>query len=101
MSWLKENWFRASILIVVIGLLGWIEIRPAIIKNKCSWVKKHDGAFPGRPAKTQEEIDKCKLEEGRIFCDLFKESESSRPAKDWIEKASPSEYQFCLHNNGL
>ena len=80
-SWLKENWFKAGILslllLVTIGGFFWYEVRPAIIRNECSWTVEHVPAIteitPDEAKTLQEqclEEQKNQAPSGK-FLDLF------------------------------
>lgn len=137
--------------ILLIGsfLFYWYQVRPAIIKHDCSWVKKHSGAISYRPTMTQAELEakgiirtcnndyalskklapnfvlsahaipplldsnysfeqreaiwnaiSCREDSDRVIAE-YKNPIKAVPAKDWYERATPQEYQFCLHDNGL
>jgi hypothetical protein len=47
-----------------------------------------------------EQATSC-IEDGNKVITEYKNPVPAVPVKDWYEKASPQEYQFCLHNNGL
>jgi len=92
-------------------MFGWLYIRPSVIKNQCSWVSKHSNFVRGV---SQEEVgrDNAKClenrqkfkENGNLYWDAFpcdKKSTIDQLAKDWVEKASKEEYDFCIHNKGL
>lgn len=113
-----------SIIIICLSLLivgssfYWFQVRPSQIRRDCSWTKKHSDAVVGV---TQEEADRRKAEcierqnknkESGMLSDAWYElnvkgcedtykSSTSQPAKDWYEKASEKEYDFCLHSKGL
>ena len=112
------KWFVLGVLVfMVVGVaFYWYGWRPSVIKKECSWVERHSDASPGRPGKTKEEIDSCnaeckakysgggvwnKLNQQACFCDLFAEPEPPTPAKDWWEKATTTQYNFCIHSKGL
>lgn len=117
------------ILIAGILLFYWFQIRPTQIKHDCSWVKKHTDAIRARVGLTEAELraeGKLKnclavptpstFEESRnqfinlegTWCishnqEIIDQNKPQKyvPAKDWYEKASSQEYQFCLHDKGL
>jgi hypothetical protein len=102
-------------LVIFIGVFYWYELRPAIVKHNCSWVKRHAEAIPAKLSMTKEDIkkaDECdnQLDDNtnntpalsKLKClSLRWEPQSAQPARDWWEEATPVEYQFCLHNHGL
>jgi hypothetical protein len=55
-KFLKENWFKLTLILLAMSAFAWYEVRPAYTKNKCSWVERHENAYPGRPATSAEEI---------------------------------------------
>lgn len=91
----------------------WYEYRPSKIRQECSWVSKHQDAVSERSAKTEEQLraDGTIIDciEPNRFCDALNESsieEYSRaipaqPARDWYDKASEKEYEFCIRSKGL
>jgi len=109
-SFLKENWFRISILSLIILLIGgsfyWYGIRPAKIKSNCAWVEEHLDAIPAQPAssnwpgclksttpKTWEEFNK------KYDCH---DAIPAQPAKDSKIPVFSNEYYLsCLHEHGL
>lgn len=110
-------------------LFYWYQIRPAQIRHDCSWIKKHTNSIPARTGLTEEQLQAkgmlktCFPMPSResngftpltntglenIACvfanrDTIDKYKPQRyvPAKDWYEKATPQEYQFCLHDKGL
>jgi len=42
----------------------------------------------------------CREDGDKVIAE-YKNPINAVPAKDWYEKASPQQYQFCLHDNGL
>ena len=115
---------NVSIIIICLSLFivgssfYWFQVRPSQIRRDCSWIKKHSDAVVGV---TQEEADRQKAEcierqnvnrESGALNDFYYElsikgcedmykSITSQPAKDWYEKASEKDYEFCLHSKGL
>ena len=107
--------------LVIIGFVFyWYAVRPPIIKHNCSWVSHHTDIIPAILAMTPEQIQiadiadaeqsACKainkglfdcLDSGRFGRVNRWEPKPAIPARDWEEKATPSEYQFCLHNHGI
>lgn len=121
MIFLKDNWFRSLLLILIIAFVGsafyWFSWKPAQIRHNCSWIKMHEDAIPAKPfvpAPSKEEIkasqkaiNDCEAR-GGIFCGMFRIVETSsqsaqpeRPAKDWLREATRAEYDFCIHEKGL
>jgi hypothetical protein len=35
MNWIKENWFKLTLVLLVIGAFYWFELRPASIRTEC------------------------------------------------------------------
>lgn len=104
--WLKENWFKILMIITITAAFYWFAFRPSQIRRECSWLSKHSDAVPARPA--SQNWPTCSS--GSALDDLISNTingdtchglELAIPAKDWYERASNSEYQFCLHNRGL
>lgn len=118
------------VIVIGIGsvLFYWYQIRPAHIHHDCSWVKMHTDAVPAKIGLTEEQlkakglINKCIPEPTHSpgtdpfsisdnyspWCDISNQQIMDKnkpqkyvPAKDWYEKASQEEYQFCLHDKGL
>ena len=104
-NWLRINWFRVSILVILLFVVGnsfyWFEWRPARIRHNCSWIERHSDA---EPKITQEQYNKCEENylgstwKGKYLCD---KPHPFVPAKDWLGKANKDEYNFCLHDKGL
>lgn len=36
MTWLKQNWFRVAVALLVVGTFYWFGLREDIISNKCN-----------------------------------------------------------------
>ena len=72
-NFLKNNWFKVSLVVLILSAFGWYQIRPAIIKNKCSWIR---------------------VEENNLVGIMVVPNTYTR-------KANSYEYKFCLQNNGL
>jgi hypothetical protein len=129
-NWIAANWFKLSVLLLSIGAISlffyWHSIRPAQIKQACSWVKKHSNAIQSRKGMTEEElkakgmIKACpptptmRPNEGYLSqwekssCvnnnrEVIKNNKPQKyvPAKEWYVKATKEEYTFCLHDKGL
>jgi hypothetical protein len=92
--------FLFLVLIIAGGLFYWYEYRPTKIRQECSWIHKYSNSIPARAGKSQEEIQNCE-KDGGTLCYLFSDPIPAQPAKDWWEKASPKEYNFCIHEKGL
>jgi len=116
-----------TVLLLIIALFYWFEIRPSKIRQECSFVTKHIDAIPARPAKTKSEllsegiIKPCSIfdqlyygqfsneTEDKQFCEnrnrVLIESYSkpilAEEAKDILEPATKEEYDFCIRSNGL
>lgn len=114
----------AGLVIVLLGGFYWYELRPAKIRQECSWVKHTTKAIPARPAMSEEELraegmikDDCK-ESGyvSIFSKSFEEecerknqqtieeyktNRPAVPARDSYSKASDKQYDFCIKSKGL
>lgn len=111
-TWFFKNWFKTSIIIIAIVMVGsafyWYELRPSKIKHDCSWVKKHSDAIPEI---TQVQYDECINEcnkpsqykniFGSICYSFCEKPRSVQPAKDWWQPATKDEYDFCIHEKGL
>ena len=118
--------FNLVIFITVITffaiLFYWFGIRQAKIRSECSWVKKHSDATPLKPAMTEEELwskgllEKCEpindnpflkrrnencKEENQKIINQYKQIQPEIPAKDWHEKTTKKEYEFCLRSKGM
>lgn len=90
----------------------WYEYRPSKIRQECSWVSKHQDAKPEVPPKTDEQLKSegldC-IESDNPFltyaCDsgneILKKGSPAEPARDWFEKASEKEYEFCIRSKGI
>ena len=115
---LKKYWWTIIIVLIIGRAFYWFEWRPAQIKHDCSWAKKHSDAVPAMlawPGKTQKEIDECmrnassnnissSINLDKLLCPMNsapRPAEPAQPAKDWWEKASKTEYDFCVHEKGL
>lgn len=118
-NFLKDNWFKLSILLFVILISGvwfyWFQLRPAKIKHDCSWVSAHSDAVP---AITQAQYTECvnnyKGKKGEVVTGGFldgviiggassycNQPRVAQPAKNWWEPASVRQYDFCMHEKGL
>lgn len=106
------------LLLVFCSFFYWVQIRPSQIRKDCSWTKNHLDFYPGV---TQQEADiqkeKCMEENNKKHksgemsdswyefnisaCKEINIFRPSQPAKDWYEKATDKEYEFCLHSKGL
>ena len=110
------------LVVVLVFCFYWFEFRPAQIRQECSWVKKRQDATPYVPAKNEEQLraegalDDCNLvsQQNQIFdfksfCEhrnsviinSNKNEKPAKPAKEWYDKASPAEYNFCIKSKGL
>lgn len=118
-------------ILVISGLFYWFQFRPSKIKHDCSWIAKHEDAVPERPAMTKEEllekgmiqncdilvddpidpnaiipsmgtrrIQYCKRDTDPVV-ESYKKTIPAKPAKDWYEPSTDSQYKFCLRDNGL
>lgn len=111
------------LVLIGVGAFYWFEYRPTKIRQECSWVQKHQDAIPYQPEKTEEQLraegalTDCSIPQknangeifdlndfcehrNRVIIDSNKEIQA-QPAKDWTEKASPREYEFCIQSHGL
>lgn len=128
-KFIKENWFKLSIiitvLIIVTGLFFWYEYRPYKAKKDCAWVKNHSDAMVYKPATGNKDdqdtcVSKCleiydedgslKLLSLGIFknrecankcSSLYSSEQKAEPEKDWWEQASEKEYKECLRGRGF
>lgn len=131
---IKENKYIILLILLALLLISgwfyWYEIRPAKIRQDCSWVKHTDEAIPARPAMSEEElkakgfIKDCAKEElkfygefstyqsifaGKEGCErsnkqIVEEYKTARPAvlaKDWYSKAPEKVYDFCIKSRGI
>ncbi len=112
--------FFVTLVILIAGLaFYWYEYRPTKIRQECSWVSKHQDAKTAIPSKTEEEL----MQEGSFrdctvtvdnsfgfhidkdFCEhrneMLKKGSPAEPARDWFEKASEKEYDFCIRSKGI
>jgi hypothetical protein len=118
MDKLKQyKWLVLFGFVIIAGVFYWYQIRPAIIKHNCSWVKRHEDAKPANPGVTQAEADINKQKEAtcnlkatsafdRLNCKYaaptsYVSPQPAVPAKDWYASANKNEYDFCLHDKGL
>ena len=119
-TFLRQNWFKIGLLIIGIAIAGgafyWFQWRPTRIKHDCSWVEGHSDAIS---EVTQGQYDECyngcriraeasgiESFDGKIlhissFPCSCNQPHPALPAKDWWEKASKTEYDFCIHEKGL
>ena len=115
--------FILVLLLTGAGAFYWYEYRPTKIRQECSWVKKHQDAISYQPAKTEEQLRTdgiladCTLPQKNVSGEIFDFKDfcehrnkviidsnreiQAQPAKDWVEKASPREYEFCIQSHGL
>lgn len=113
-EWLKNNWLKIVALVIFITAIGgafyWYELRPAKIKHDCSWVFKHTDEVPAKPGKTQQEYDGCieanQAKTGSYFEALLNSNcgevaRAYQPAKEWWQRATKAQYDFCIHEKGL
>ena len=109
-NWLKENWFRVSIVVLstltIVLSFWWFEIRPAQIKSQCAWTQRHIDAIQAQPA--SPDWPECLVKLGTLrssFEDIFgvacRKETSAQPAKDYYSKSSDAEYTSCLREHGL
>lgn len=120
----------AGLVILLLGGFYWFELRPAKIRQECSWIKHTNEAVPAKPAMSEEElkaeglIKNCTEEETKGYKSIFenpylslyknecprknkqiieeyKTARTAIPAKDWYSKASEKQYDFCIRENGL
>lgn len=108
------------ILILITGIFLYYYIfRPPMVRRDCSWIEVRVPAVPEQPAISKEEAqdsldgyNKCLSESKRkddpfsgLFCDDLLKKERvmvpARPAYTYLRKATVSEYNFCIHENGL
>lgn len=108
-------WLMSIFLILILStVFYWFEYRPSKIRQECSWVQKHQDATAYIPAKTENELkeegtfmDCSKISTGAFkdFCEhrnkSFGKEVLAQPARDWYEKATTSEYEFCIKSKGL
>lgn len=121
----KKVLLTLLVLLLVSGWFYWYELRPAKIRQDCSWVKHIEEAIPTRPAMSEEELrvegiikDCTESESGykSIFSESFKEECERKnkqiieeyktdrpavPAKDWYSKAQEKVYDFCIKSKGI
>lgn len=122
-KFIKENWFKLSIIIIIIIIFGggfyWFQLRPTKIKQDCAWIKRIAPATIEEPAITKDDIknsqleyDKCVIENStsknkfsKYLCEglLKKEREPipAKPEQTWYGKATKNEYDTCLREKGL
>ena len=117
MTWLKINWFKASIITIAVLFLGnyfyWFQIRPTQIKKMCSFVEVVNN--DGYPEVTQQIIDQAELDNAACFrneapanvdcwaADRLRKDKphpGTLPSK-YLRKADSAEYKFCLQSHGL
>lgn len=127
---MKKTFIFILILLLGSFLFYWYQIRPTQIRHDCSWVKHHTDAVQARKGMTEDElrakgmIKTCPRTSHSSFSGTIQPLTNSDlenigciisnqniidankpqkyvPAKDWYEKATPQEYQFCLHDKGL
>ena len=88
MNWLKENWFKAGLLAVLIifiaGAFYWYEFRPNQIKQKCAEIA----------IESAEELIKTKAELSSQYRDI---AEKGLYLKDDYK----AYYESCLNKQGL
>lgn len=118
----------SGFLIVLFLTFYWFQLRPAHIRQECSWVKRSSDFVP---AVTQEQADKlneeCIKQHEEDYNNYIQSGDKAslknyvarkyredgyesicntqpsleKPEKEWYEPANQSEYQFCLHSRGL
>lgn len=73
MNWLKENWFKVGLLVIltmtVVGVFYWYSYRPEQIKKECSWVEKHTDEILEL---TQAQANQAKIDSSRCYSELNK-----------------------------
>jgi hypothetical protein len=111
------------LLLTVAGAFYWYEYRPTKIRQECSWVQKHQDAISYQPEKTEQQLRAegaladCTLPQRNVSGEIFDLNDfcvhrnkviidsnkeiQTQPAKDWTEKASTREYEFCIQSHGL
>lgn len=126
---------RTILIIISLVLMGslfyWFELRPAKIRQECSWVKHTEEAIPAKPAMSEEElraegfIKDCGKEGIKFYGEFnkydkyfddtqsvcesknkqiiegYKTARPAVPAKDWYSKATDKQYDFCIKEKGL
>lgn len=114
----SNKWLIVVIILLIVGWFYWFQYRPAHIKQQCSYVHRHTDAVAARSPMTIEQIKQQGLYEDcsvtpdgsvdaffKSFCErrmkLFMEGNVAQEAKDWDERASIAEYNFCIHSKGL
>lgn len=113
---IKENKHKVILILLALLLISswfyWFQYRPSKIRQSCSWINRHQNATQAQPPKSEEELKKqglfmeCSTHAiFNEFCEhhnrILIEGEPAQPARDWREKASKEEYEFCLHERGL
>ncbi len=115
-------------MILISGWFYWYELRPAKIRQECSWVKHTDEAIPAKPTMSEEElkanglIKNCVVEETQGYKSIYDKYLASKdtcekrnkliiedyktvrpevPAKDWYSKAPEKTYDFCIKSKGI
>lgn len=113
MKKIQENKYIIIVLLMIlVFIFYWFQVRPTNIKKDCSWVTE---TIPADPGVTKEQAEANKVEfEKRISGDysssvvmdrftLSKNSKERLPSPEKIEtrEATDEEYKTCLRQNGL
>lgn len=125
-----KNQKIVAILFIILGIsfaFYWFQYRPVKIRQDCSWITIHQDAVPAKPAMTEEELkaknmleEECKSniverernpyifdfckdrpERNKEIISQYKNPQPEIAAKDWFEKATEKEYQFCIRSKGV
>lgn len=116
-----------AILLSIIVLFYWFEIRPSKIRQECSFVTKHVEAISARPVKTESEllsegvIKPCSIYEqifygqfsndledkqfcenrNKVIIESYSKPIPAEEAKNILEPVSKEKYDFCVRSRGL
>ena len=100
----KKTLAVSGIVLTLVTLFYWFQIRPAQIKHNCSWVTyKVESIYC--------EYLKDRVTQGNLFKDFYtKDIETCKNESDTYKlrdesyqtrEATQKEYEFCLHDKGL
>lgn len=116
---------NSIVIILILLILGggfyWYEVRPTLIKKRCSWFTQMEAGRPAVPELTKEEADRqnarnAVLEKEKtadlndIFSNIVKYSYPpvsphpaipAEPDKEVTREATKNQYDTCLRHHGL
>ncbi|MCX6755284.1 MAG: hypothetical protein NT068_01950 [Candidatus Nomurabacteria bacterium] len=93
-----------AIVIVIIILFGWFQVRPAIIKHNCSWINYEQEIYANSTTPTfnySSPKTPLTLSDFQTPAEWEKSQPKIIDTEKRTRKATEKEYTFCLHSHGL